>query len=820
MKQNTTNSASIEVAVAFPADKTFVYAVPDSLAPFVSVGKRVLIPFGKRRITGYVLGFADREGNYDLRCILDVLDDVPLFPPEMIAFFKWVSDYYLYPAGEVIKNALPGGLNLSDSVTLGLTEEGKNAHLSHFLNPTETEILERLKKNNMRIKELSSSLNREIPLALIQSMEKRGWIVRQMELTGATTRARTERCVSPVSGISRDEELDKKLSVPRKEILRILEEHGEISVKKLREYVPTAANLIASMAEQGLIRICERNRYRDPFGESIDPDREPELTAEQQTAVSAILSSLGKGFATWLLAGVTGSGKTEVYLRLAAAAMERGLPVLMLVPEIALISQTERRFRARFGEKIAVLHSGLSAGERYDQWMRILSGEALITVGARSAIFAPYPKIGLVIVDEEHDTSYKQGKDLLYNARDLAVVRARQSDGVAVLGSATPSLQSFYNVRIGKFREVHLSLRVERRPLPRISIVDLRKIRDERGARRFITPELHRAVAETLQKGEQVLLFLNRRGFASFPVCAGCGEPIRCPHCDITQTFHRLDNVCKCHYCGFTREAPMLCPSCGSVHIQYLGMGTEKVEDAVKKLFPEARVARMDRDTTSRKGSVLKILRALKNQAIDVLIGTQMVTKGHDFPHITLVGIICADLSLSFPDFRAGEQTFQILAQVAGRAGRGQVPGQVILQTYAPDHFSILAAQKQDFRIFYQTEIGFRRALGYPPFTRMIQLRISGKDREKTQEIVQRLGESALTVRQKAEAFRKYVDILGPIEASVAKIADRYRWQMLVKSAKAKHLRRFVRQLCTENTGLFQTPGVRIVIDVDPFFMT
>ncbi len=816
MKQNTTDSACIEVAVAFPAHGTFTYTVPDSLAPFAAVGKRVLIPFGKRRLTGYVLGSGERKGNSEPRCILDVLDDVPLFPAEMTAFFRWISDYYIYPPGEVIKNALPGGLNLSDYVTMGLTEEGKNAHTVNFLNPTETDILDRLKKGNMRLKDLSASLNREIPAALIQSMEKRGWIVRHTELLGGKTRARTERYAAPVSGISPDE----KLSVPRKEILRILAAEGEISVKKLKEYVPTAPNLLRSMADQGTIRIYEKNMYRDPFGEPIDPDREPELTREQQDAVSAILSCLGKGFSTWLLAGVTGSGKTEVYLRLAAAAMEQGLPVLMLVPEIALISQTERRFRARFGEKVAVLHSSLSSGERYDQWTRILSNEAPITVGARSAVFAPYPKIGLIIVDEEHDTSYKQGSDLLYNARDLAVVRARQSEGVAVLGSATPSVQSFYNVRIGKFREVHLSRRVERRPLPRIAIVDLRKIRDERGARRFITPELHRAMQETLQKKEQVLLFLNRRGFASFPVCAGCGEPIRCPHCDITQTFHRLDNVYKCHYCGFTRDSVMVCPSCGSPHIQYLGMGTEKVEDAVKKLFPDARVARMDRDTTSRKGSVLKILKALRNQAIDVLIGTQMVTKGHDFPHITLVGIICADLSLSFPDFRAGEQTFQTLAQVAGRAGRGDVPGQVILQTYAPSHFSILAAQKQDFRIFYQTEIGFRSALGYPPFSRMIQLRISGKDREKTQETVQRLGDAGQSLRQREEVFRKHVEILGPIEASVAKIADHYRWQMLVKSAKAKHLRRFVRQLCTENAGLFQTQGVRIVIDVDPFFMT
>ncbi|MEE4359748.1 MAG: primosomal protein N' [Desulfococcaceae bacterium] len=816
MPSDTKSSVYIEVAVAFPDERTFTYAVPDTLASLVSPGKRVLVPFGRRRLTAYVLGTAENRGQFTPRCILDVLDDIPLFPPEMIPFFQWTAAYYLCPLGEVIKNALPGGMHFSDYIILKLREEGKKA-LRHgeALNPAEKKILENLQKGPVRQKDLPALLHQNIPSALIQHMENSAWISREKQLRGGTTRAKTERFVSLVP----DRQQEGRISGSREKIYRILASEGEVPVRKLKESVPTAPALIRSMAEKGYVRIFEKEIYRDPFGEPVSPDQEPELTPEQAEAFSRIRDVMGKGFSTWLLAGVTGSGKTEVYLRLTAAALEMGLPVIVLVPEIALISQTERRFRARFGEKAAVLHSGLSAGERYDQWMRILRGEAPVTLGARSAIFAPYANPGLIIVDEEHDTSYKQGSDLLYNARDLATVRARLSGGIALLGSATPSVQSYYNVRRGKFRLLTLSRRVEKRPMPRIRIVDLRENRDVRGARRFITPELHRAMGECLERGEQVLLFLNRRGYATFPVCGACGQAVRCPHCDITLTYHRLQNAFCCHYCGFSRESTYQCPACGSPGLKYLGMGTEKVESAVRKLFPGARVARMDRDTTSRKGSVLKILKALRNSAIDVLIGTQMVAKGHDFPHITLVGIICADLSLSFPDFRAGERTFQMLAQVAGRAGRGDVPGRVILQTYVPDHFSILAARAQDFKTFYQTEIAFRRALRYPPFTRLILLRISGTDIKKTETCVQHLGTVCRKLLQEEDTFRSSIEILGPIAAAVAKIADRYRWQLLLKGRSAKSLRLFLRELKEEYPDLFRIAGVRIVADADPYFL-
>ena len=380
-------------------------------------------------------------------------------------------------------------------------------------------------------------------------------------------------------------------------------------------------------------------------------------------------------------------------MQVAAEAMKTGRSVLVLVPEIALITQMERRFRARFGDCVSVLHSALSAGERYDQWTRILQGETTITIGARSAIFAPFDNLGVIIVDEEHDSSYKQEGKLRYNARDLAVVRAKQNDCIAILGSATPSIQSYYNVTTHKFTELTLTKRVEERRLPDIRIVDLRQTRDARGIERFISPDLHSAMKQSLDRGEQVLLFLNRRGYASFPVCAACGQAMRCKYCDISLTLHQRSNAYRCHYCGYSRAATSSCDICGSTKIKHLGLGTEKLEEMLTSLFSQARIARMDRDTTIRKGSIIKLLKGLKNQTIDILVGTQMVAKGHDFPNITLVGIICADLSLSFPDFRAGERTFQLLAQVAGRAGRGDRPGQVILQTYNPDHFCIAAAQ-------------------------------------------------------------------------------------------------------------------------------
>ncbi|MCK5485300.1 MAG: primosomal protein N', partial [Desulfobacterales bacterium] len=528
-----------------------------------------------------------------------------------------------------------------------------------------------LEAGPVRLKNLSQKLNQIIPAALIQSLQRDGRILKIRELKDAATKSRMERFVTLADATLPFDRLSK----PRKKILAILKSDGEIPVAELKKQVPSAARLIRALENDGHLKVRHKRMYRDPFGEPIIPDSAPALNVEQQSVVAQVTGCLDHGFATFLLQGVTGSGKTEVYMQVAAETLSKGKHVLVLVPEIALITQMERRFRARFGERIAVLHSGLSAGERFDQWSRIIQQEADIAIGARSAIFAPFTDVGLIVVDEEHDTSYKQENNLRYNARDLAVVRAKLNDCVALLGSATPSIQSRYNASAKKFIEVKLEERVKSRPLPKVKIVDLREEMGYRGVRRFITPELQQAIKDSLQRNEQVLLFLNRRGFANLALCASCGNPLRCKYCDISLTFHQKANAFKCHYCGFSRAATSNCAICGSSDIKKLGLGTEKIEVAINELFPDARVARMDRDTTTRRGSIVKLLKGLRDQTIDILIGTQMIAKGHDFPGITLVGIICADLSLSFPDFRAGERTFQLLAQVSGRAGRGASPG-------------------------------------------------------------------------------------------------------------------------------------------------
>ncbi len=805
----------VDIVIDLPVFNSFTYHVDKNLEPFISIGKRVLVPFAKRRVTGYIVGFSDNTKPRELKDILDVLDEKPLFPSGMISFFRWIADYYMHPMGAVIRGALPSGLNIYDVKTICITPTGKSLLAANRLTPVEAEILSRLERGDCRLKDLGKAIKREIPHSTIYAMENCGWISSKQELKGGMTKPRTERYVSLLNS----ELDDSKISPQRKKVIDTLIADGDMSVKKLKSIMPTSSSLLKPLEKSGHIKIFEKKIYRDPFGEPIISDSGRLLTDDQEKVVTRILNSLGKGFSAYLLAGVTGSGKTEVYMQLTAKAIEYGHSVLVLVPEIALISQMERRFRSRFGECVAILHSGLSGGERYDQWMRILNREVSIAIGARSAIFAPFDKVGIIIVDEEHDTSYKQESGLRYNARDLAVVRAKQNNGVVLLGSATPSLQSYYNVVKKKFFQVTLSNRVEKQPLPEIAVVDLSKSRDFRGIRQFVTPELQSAIKATLERNEQTLLFLNRRGFAGFPLCMECGESLKCKDCDITLTFHRGANAYKCHYCGFSRSSKSDCRVCGSNKIKLLGLGTERLESAMKALFPKARVLRMDRDTTIRKGSLLQILKAIRNHDVDIIIGTQMVAKGHDFPAITLVGVICADLSLNFPDFRAGERTFQLLAQVAGRAGRGTVPGRVVLQTYNPQHFSILAAKAQDFKIFYEREIIFRRKLNYPPFSRMIQLQIAGKDKEKTNTVALKLGDSCHVLKKKEQSFLKSIDVLGPIASPLPKIARYYRWQILLKGLNVKSLHRFVHQMMNENSYLFHHRSVKVAVDVDPFFM-
>ncbi|MCP4746776.1 MAG: primosomal protein N' [Desulfobacteraceae bacterium] len=856
----------VQVAVTLPVYGTFTYRVPPEFRGQATVGKRVLAPFGRRKITAYVVAEkTEADISKPVKEIVDVLDDHPLFPGSMMRLFCWISDYYLHPLGQVIKTALPAGLTLAEQAVYHCTDAG-NKKLTKKLsgNGLMETVLEILAQQPCSFRQLERKINKRLTcvqtkigdcdpgqvrgvckneavvdsaVSFGQARERRtgpqdavpGWaltravlnkwmdqelIERRTALTGGRLRPKTLRIVIAMPEVSGKSGLSRQ----RREIIKILTEKGPMTSAALKDYIPTAPRLVSAMAKDGQVSFREQQIYRDPFGQDIVPDKAPSLTQEQEQAVKTMAAALGKGFQTFLLAGVTGSGKTEVYLRLADIALKNGQPALVLIPEIGLISQMERAFRARFGDCVALLHSGLSKGERYDQWLRIANGQARIAIGPRSAVFAPFDQVGLIIVDEEHDDAYKQESALRYHARDMAVVRGSQNNAVVVLGSATPCLQSVYNVQTGKFKCIYLWQRVDKRVLPTVEVEDLNVLKDQGQRQTTFSPALVQAMRQTLERGEQILLFLNRRGYSNLVICSLCGKPIKCSRCDICLTYHQKSNAYKCHYCGLSKAAITRCGYCGSGRVKRLGTGTEKLEQEVQKLFPQARLSRMDRDTTRRRGALVKILKDLRNRNIDILLGTQMVAKGHDYPHITLVGIICADLSLNMPDFRAGERTFQLLAQVAGRSGRGKSPGRVILQTYNPLHFSIVAARRQDGADFYRQELEFRKALQYPPFTRMVQVRFSGTNKDAVAQTAHKAGDFCSRLIKK---YSEYADIglMGPIEAPLSRIAEKYRWQLLVKGPRAGSLHKMMHELIFGKANVLEKSTVEISLDVDPVFL-
>jgi primosomal protein N' (replication factor Y) len=563
------------------------------------------------------------------------------------------------------------------------------------------------------------------------------------------------------------------------------------------------------LVELGFLSEAEEELRRDPFLDRPAPSDAPvEPTAEQTAALEAIGAALkGGGFAPFLLHGVTGSGKTEVYLRAIAEALAQGRRALVLVPEIALTPQLVSRFRARFTEaSIAVLHSGLSDGERYDAWRAIARGEVSIVIGARSAVFAPLEKLAIIVVDEEHEASYKQGEGFRYHGRDLALLRGQMAGAAVVLGSATPALTTFFRAQEGQTGYLSLSGRALRRSLPEVSLVDLTAARPE-GA---LSEELAVALRENLERGEQALLLLNRRGFAPFLLCSDCGRTFRCPNCDITLTYHQGRRLLRCHYCDHAEAPPDLCPQCGGGNIEPEGTGTERLEEELGQLFPTARIARMDRDTTSRKGAHQRLVEAMEKGEVDILVGTQMVAKGHDFPGVTLVGVIGADSTLNFPDFRSGERTFSLLSQVAGRAGRGEKPGRVFIQTYAPDHYALACAAAHDYRGFYDQEIACRRELRYPPFGFLVNLVLSGNDPARVSRAAQTLAEGLQ--RGAAE-----VEVLGPAPCPLARLRGKSRMQILLKAPRRLSLRRLLDRLADLQKGV--SAGVRLAVDVDPVDM-
>lgn len=810
----------VEVAVPLPIRKTFVYEVPEELRFAAFPGKGVVVPFGRRFLLGFVLGPAKEiPPGKKILPIRQVLDDEASISKEFLALMEWVANYYIQPIGEVIKAALPRGIRLRSREVYTITPKGLENLATVPGESLENKILRSLKRQGGKGSVSTRPQKNSSPATYeaIQRMIDEGWIKKEENRLEQKVKGKT---FAYAQFLKKNDEVF--LTPRQKEALDFIQKAGEVAVAEFKKNFKSPSSLLAALQDHEFIGMIHKESYRQPSWEGIEDwaDGPPSLLTEpQRKAVEEIGQALrSQKFHPFLLHGVTGSGKTEVYLRVIDETVAQGRQALLLVPEIALTAQLVAYFRARIRFPMAVLHSGLSAGERYDEWRRIKKGLVKLVFGARSAIFAPLDHLGMIIVDEEHDPSYKQEEKVRYHARDLALVRGKMEDAVVVLGSATPSMESYYNAVEKKFHYLSLPSRIDHRPLPEIQVVDMRQEKGEGKERLIFSRALEEALRQNVERNEQALLFLNRRGFSTFALCRDCGFVYRCPNCSVSLIYHLSDKSFHCHYCDYCLPALSRCPECASVHIMLFGLGTQRLEEEIKKKLPGVRVGRMDRDTTSRKSSHQKILSQVRRGEVNLLIGTQMITKGHDLPRVTLVGVLAADLSLNIPDFRASERTFQLLTQVAGRAGRGSLPGKVIIQTFNPHHHSILMAQEQNFISFYQQEAEFRQEMAYPPFTRLVNLRLEGNAEAKTLRFAKMMEQIVSRILHQEKRFQGHVEVLGPTLAPLARLRGKCRCQMLLKGKKWSILHHFTEQVL-EKADEVSIPGVNLFIDVDPVNM-
>lgn len=732
------------VIVEIALDKEFDYRVPDALSAAVRIGSQVIVPFGRRKITGYVVGFVDRSEHAHLKEIMRVVGKQPLISEPIVKLARWMADYYVCPLEQAVRTVLPSVVRKSS---------GKFKEVSHVVlaeGGNLPGLLERLRKRAPKQAAILEAL-------LVEPVMPMPRLTLQTGATLATARA---------------------------------------------------------MEKNQLVRIEKRNVDRNPFERyQVLPTEPLKLMPQQQVALTLIRESVDtRTPPVVLLFGVTGSGKTEVYLQALQHVLDQGKGAIVLVPEISLTPQTVERFRARFGDVVAVLHSHLSGGERHDEWHRVRQGRARIAIGARSALFAPIDNLGLIVVDEEHENSYKQEEAPRYHARDVAVVRGRMEKCAVVLGTATPALESIQNAASGKYGMARLPARVDHRRMPAIRVVDMRAEMEREGRLNILSRDLLEAIQLRIDRKEQTILFLNRRGFATSLVCPKCGYVAKCTECSVSMTYHKAANELRCHICGAVRRVPERCPApeCRDPAFRYSGLGTQRVEEAVAKIFSKARVERMDADTTTRKESYGRILGAFRAGEIDILLGTQMIAKGLDFPNVTLVGVINADVALHMPDFRAGERTFQLLTQVAGRAGRGDVAGQVIVQTFTPFHPSIQAARRLDYDGFFDQEIEYRRELFYPPFAHLVCMTLRGTKEQDVEQAGKRFVQSV------AGLLDKRVSIAGPNPAPLARAKGEYRYQILLRARTTRMATDPLRTVLND----FKWPrGVRYALDVDALSM-
>ena len=750
------------VVVPGPFKEPLIYGVPESLQDRIVPGLRVLVPLQKRTVTGIFLESVRESLLHQTKDIIELLDDQPFLDAHLLELAKWIAQYYVASLGEVITSVLPpNSRRQSQRMVLLKQAEAK------ITDELGRKVLRTLRQHKGKMP--SAALKRAFPEVALQT------------------------------------------------VLARFESRGVI---EMHDHLPTQ-------------RTSKDQSWPTASAPATDAPTKFRLTPEQNSALRTIEERISSGgFETFLLHGVTGSGKTEVYLRAMERAKALGRRSLILIPEISLTPQLLDRLRARFPNNTGVLHSALTAAERLAQWRHIARGDVDVVIGARSAVFAPIPDLGLIVVDEEHDPSYKQEETLRYNGRDVAVVRGKLLACPVILGSATPALETYENCRQGRYRLLEITRRVEQRPLPVIETIDLRarfasncsnsatmttaQAESAIAGQRLFSDVLVRALNDNFSSGHQTLIFLNRRGFANFVQCRICGYVWRCPHCSVTLALHLKLNRMSCHHCDYRRPLTDNCPECHKETLSRIGTGTERVEQALKQLLPDARVARMDRDTTHGRGSHEALIRRWENGDIDILVGTQMVTKGHDVFGVTVVGALLADLSLNMPDFRAAERTFQLLSQVAGRSGRGDNPGRVIIQTYAPDHYAMQFLIAHDYRGFFAAEREFRQALNYPPFSRLVNLRVDGPKATDVEKNIQLLAAGLRALQTRNPQIYDNVEVLGPAAAPIEKLRNRYRWQLLLRS---KHSSRLLKLARAARDILPNSRAVRLHIDVDPYSM-
>lgn len=787
----------VKVAVPLHVSQTFTYRLPEAARELAQVGSRVLVPLGRSAVTAFIVELLPDLSSHrtltdtDIRSLEKVLDPTPLITPEVLEITRWVSQYYGSPWGEVLKAALPPGINPNSEQLFRLTAKGI-ARINELENENtaQAKVLRALANaGEVNAETLIKLVGKKETPRTTKELQSEGLIATQLRSATVGTRPRTQRVVKLSKPSVPEGIAPRKVTEAQQRILDALSNQETIPLPELLRVAGVSSSAVNTLHKHGRLEIAEENVRRDPLARATFPRADDyTLTEAQNQVLSEIEPQLRSGaYAAFLLHGVTGSGKTEVYMRAMRTCLELGRAAMMLVPEIALTPVFSRRLRSNFGDQVAIFHSSLSKGERFDEWMRVKTGAARIVIGTRSGVFAPIANLGLVIVDEEHESTYRQQDSPRYNGRDTAIVRAQKENAVVILGSATPSLESFHNSQTGKYRYLQLPSRIGDRPMASARIVDMREVFAKHKKPQVFSEELLEAIEATHNKGEQSIILLNRRGYSSFVLCRSCGETIQCPNCDVTLTYHRSERVIVCHYCNHREPAPEKCPACSGKYIYYVGEGTEQIEAMLTKLFPTLRIARIDRDTANRRGAFEKSLFDFSAGKIDMLVGTQMLAKGHDFPNVTLVGVVSVDAGLALPDFRAAERTFQLITQVAGRAGRGERHGRVLIQTYHPNHYALRHACAQDYSGFYREEIRHRENHGYPPFVSLASLLLHGSALGKVRT-------DALELRKELDLANqeRSCRILGPAPAPLARLKGEHRIQLLVKSRSRKQLRQVV----------------------------